>query len=264
MCLTKDPGNRVEVECPPGYRESDYVLLLRAIAHGEKKGFLKLSPIETKKTDTNNSGGVSTDFIGRNYDYPHKNWQLGFIWTLQHSAKVPDQIRKDYGPLGLAKDEFPDTGHWPPELYIREARRMVGDYVETEQLVVDSSSVRHPVGLGSYRVDSHNVQLYADAAGHVCAEGNVDRKVAGPYRIDYGCLVPKAAECSNLLVPVCLSASHVAYGSIRMEPVFMTLGQSAGTAAALALDEKVPVQEVDYAALKARLLADGQVLAPPK
>jgi len=273
MCLTNVPENRVTVEKPAGYKDLDYELLFRAIELTQKGSFFKLSPLPNRKTDSNNTGGISTDYIGMNYDYPeadyatrgrietaHKIWQLGLIWTLQNHPRVPEAIRDHLKGWGLAKDEFIDTGNWPPQLYIREARRMVSDYVVTEPLVRDSSSVRRSIGMGAYTLDSHNVQRYADANHHVRNEGDIQSRIKGPYRLDYGCIVPRATECGNLLVPVCVSASHIAYGSIRMEPVFMILGQSAGAAAALAVENHVPVQQVDYEKLETRLAADGQVL----
>jgi hypothetical protein len=167
----------------------------------------------------------------------------------------------------LAKDEFTDNGHWPHQIYVREARRMIGHYVMTEHDCRRTVDTPQSVGLGSYTMDSHNVQRYVTEAGHVQNEGDIGVHPGGPYEISYGSLVPKAEDCRNLLVPVCLSASHIAYGSIRMEPVFMVLGQSAATAAVQAIDAGTPVQEIDYTELKKRLLADGQVLetdAPPK
>jgi len=273
MCLTDVPENRVMVEKPASYKESDYELLFRAIAAGQKNRFFKLSMLPNRKTDSNNDSGISTDLIGLNYEYPeadyatrakielaHKDWQLGMLWTLQNHPRVPESIRYEMQRWGLPKDEFTDTGNWSPTLYVREARRMVSVYVVTEPLIHDSSSVQRSVGMGAYTLDSHNTQRYVDGTGHVRNEGDVQLHIKSPYKIDYGCMVPRASECSNLLVPVCVSASHIAYGSIRMEPVFMILGQSAGTAASLAVDEKVPVQQVDYAKLKAKLVADGQVL----
>ncbi len=277
MCLTDVPENRVPIGKPPGYRESDYELLFRAIAQKQTDHFFKLSLLPNRKTDSNNDGGISTDDIGMNYDYPeagyaerarieraHELWQRGLLWTLQNSPRVPKAIRQRYQRWGLPKDEFADTGNWSPQLYIREARRMVSDYVVTEALIRNSRSVTRSIGMGAYTLDSHHVQRYVDAAGHVRNEGDVQSRVHGPYEIDYGCLVPREAECANLLVPVCVSATHIAYGSIRMEPVFMILGQSAGTAAALAVQGGVPVQRVDYAKLKERLIAERQVLELPK
>ena len=214
MCLTDVPENRVAVAKPEGYREADYEVLFRAIELNPHPNFFKLSLLENRKTDSNNEGGISTDFIGMNYDYPeadyatrekieqaHKQWQLGLIWTLQNHPRVPQAIRDFYAPWGLPKDEFTETGNWPPEFYVREARRMVSDYVVTESLVRDSASVQRSIGMGAYTLDSHNVQRCVDATGQVRNEGDVQSEIKGPYRIDYGCIVPKATECENLLVP---------------------------------------------------------------
>ncbi|HVE15265.1 MAG TPA: FAD-dependent oxidoreductase [Chthoniobacterales bacterium] len=274
MCLTDAPRNRLPIAKPAGYRESDYELVFRAIEKGQTRGFFKLSALPNRKTDSNNDSGISTDFIGQNYDYPeasyaqrekideaHRQWQLGLIWTLQNHPRVPESIRKFYGPWGLPRDEFTDTDHWSDQLYIREARRMVGLVVLTEPLLIQGAA-SHPIGMGSYQMDSHNVQRIATRDG-VENEGDVQHTVPQPYQIDYDMIVPKAGECGNLLVPVCMSASHVAYGSIRMEPVFMILGQSAATAAALSIDSGTTVQKLDAQKLASRLEADGQVLQLP-
>jgi hypothetical protein len=165
---------------------------------------------------------------------------------------------------GLAKDEFIDNGHWPHQIYVREARRMIGEFVMTENELRKRRATPDSIGMGSYTMDSHNVQRYITPEGYVQNEGDIGASTNGPYAIAYGSLVPKNAQCENLLVPVAVSSSHIAYGSIRMEPVFMILGQSAATAAALALDNGLAVQDVPYAKLRARLLADGQVLEMPK
>ena len=166
--------------------------------------------------------------------------------------------------MGIAKDEFVDNGHWPHQIYVREARRMVSDFVMTELHLRGIRSTPESVGMGSYRMDSHNVQRYVDAEGHARNEGDLQVHPRGPYQISYRALVPKPEECTNLLVPVCPSASHIVFGSIRMEPVFMILGQSAAAAAVLAIDLGTSVQGVEYGKLRARLLADQQVLALPK
>lgn len=272
MCLTDDPDNRVFVERPEGYDERDYELLFRAIEQGEKI-FFKLNGVPNRKTDSNNDKGFSTDYIGYNYDYPeasyaqreaiaaaHERHQRGLIWTLQHHERVPQEIRSFYAPWGLPLDEFEDNGHWTPQLYIREARRMVGDFVMNENHVFLRDPVTDAIGKGSYTMDSHNTQRHVSAEGDVVNEGDVQIKLTGPYPISYRAIVPKEEQCANLFVPVCLSASHIAYGSIRMEPVFMVLGQSAATAAALALEAGVSAQAVDYGKLSKRLLRDGQVL----
>jgi FAD dependent oxidoreductase len=273
MCLTDDPAHRIDVAKPAGYRDEDYELLFRAIEAGQKGGFFKIDPVPNDKTDSNNSGGISTDFIGQNYDYPdadyatrdkiaraHRDWQLGLIWALQNSPRVPIEIKILYTKWGLSDDEFTDNNHWPYALYIREGRRMVGDFVLSEAVLSKGLPAQHPIGIGSYAMDSHNVQRLVGADGFVHNEGDVEKPVKHPYQIDYGVLVPKRAECENLLVTFDVSATHVAFGSVRMESVFMILSQSAATAAALALDGKLAVQDVPYDKLNAKLVADGQVL----
>jgi hypothetical protein len=173
---------------------------------------------------------------------------------------VPDDVRTAMSQWGLAKDEFLDNGHWPHQIYVREARRMVGRFVMTEHELLKKRPTPEPVGMGSYGIDSHNIQRYVTPDGYVQNEGDIGVPTGGPYQISYGALVPRRGQAANLLVPVALSSSHIAYGSIRMEPVFMILGQSAATAAALAIDGRLAAQDVPYDALRARLLADGQVL----
>ncbi len=282
MCLTDIATNRVMVAQPAGYREEDFELLLRAIEAGQTT-FFKLSPMPNRKTDSNNSGGCSVDFIGGNHslvdgwnyaeaDYAqreqiqatHLYYQQGFVWTLQNHPRVPAAIRSSWGAWGLPLDEFGETGHWSFQLYVREARRMVSDFVITQHHVNQTTGfiADDPVGMAVYTMDSHNVQRYVSSSGYVRNEGDVQVAPAnGAYGISYRALVPKSSEVSNLLVPVCLSATHIAYGSIRMEPVFMVLGQSAAVAAAQALDDGVTVQHVDYSKLKSQLMAAGQVLS---
>jgi hypothetical protein len=182
------------------------------------------------------------------------------MYFYANDPRVPEDVRSKMATWGLAKDEFTDNGHWPHQIYVREARRMIGSFVMTENELLKRRPTPQSVGMGSYSIDSHNIQRYIDENGHVQNEGDIGVSTKGPYEIAYGALVPKRGQCDNLLVPVAVSSSHIAFGSIRMEPVFMILGQSAATAAALALDAGVAVQDVDYAALRARLLADGQVL----
>ena len=278
MCLTDDPSNRVPFAKPAGYDASQYELLLRIYAAGWTETFGKFDPIPNHKTDTNNHGPFSTDNIGMNYDYPdasyarrreiirgHETYQQGWLYFIANDPRVPAAVREKMSRWGLAKDEFKDNGHWPHQIYVREARRMIGSYVMTENELVKRRPTPESVGMGSYAMDSHNVQRYITPEGYVQNEGDIGVSPKGPYAIAYGSLTPKKAQCENLLVPVCVSSSHIAYGSIRMEPVFMILGQSAATAAAMAIDQKVAVQDVPYAALRTRLLADGQVLeTPPK
>jgi hypothetical protein len=273
LCLTRVPENRVEFEKPEGYDPARYELLARALEKGWDEVFHKFDPIPNAKTDTNNHGPFSTDNIGMNYDYPeagyeerraivaeHERYQKGLLYFLANEERVPERIRSEMGHWGLAKDEFTDNGSWPHQIYVREARRMIGEYVMTEHDCLGTRDTPRSVGMGSYTADSHNVQRYVTAEGFVQNEGDVGVELPGPYRISYGTIVPKKDEVSNLLVPVAVSASHIAFGSVRMEPVFMILGQSAATAAALAIDAGIPVQEVPYDALRERLRADGQIL----
>jgi hypothetical protein len=272
MCLTDVPENRLMIGKPADYDEKQYELLFRAIEAGQKDAFFKVDMMPNRKTDSNNASGISTDLIGMNYAYPegdyatrdriaraHEMWQRGLVWTIQNHPRVPKEIRDKYAQWGLPKDEFTDTGHWPPQLYVREARRMVGQTIVTERAVVEDTAAR-AIALGGYSMDSHNVQRHVDASGHVRNEGDVQIKVPKPYRIDYGVILPKPQECSNLLVTFCVSASHAAFSTIRMEPVFMELGQCAGTAACMAIDGKTSVQQVPYESLRAKLLGDGAVL----
>ena len=272
MCTTDVPENRRPWPKPEGYDERVYELLLRNFEAGDHRRPWNPVWMPNRKTDTNNNFAVSTDFIGANYAYPdadhatrerivaeHRRYQLGLMYTLANHPRVPADVRAHFQELGLAKDEFTDNDNWPHQLYVREARRMVTEYVMTQHHCQQRTVPEDPVGLGAYNMDSHNCQRYVTKEGVVRNEGDIQVGVS-PYRISYRSIRPRREECTNLLVPVCLAASHIAYGSIRMEPVFMVLGQSAATAAALALDAGVPVQAVDYATLRARLLADGQVL----
>jgi hypothetical protein len=273
MCLTDHPENRVPFTAPEGYDPKRYELLARIYAAGWDQTFEKFDPIPNRKTDTNNHGPFSTDYIGGNYDYPeasyerrreiiraHENYQKGWLYFVSTDPRVPADVRAEMNRWGLPKDEFKDNGHWPHQLYIREARRMIGEFVMTENELMKRRPTPDSVGMGSYMLDSHNVQRYITPEGFVQNEGDIGVRPAGPYEIAYGALVPKRGQADNLLVPVCVSNSHIAFGSVRMEPVFMILGQSAATAAVLAIDRDVTVQDVDYAVLRERLLSDGQVL----
>jgi hypothetical protein len=182
------------------------------------------------------------------------------LWFLSSDPAVPAEIREKMSHWGFAKDEFTDNGYWPHQIYVREARRMVGGFVMTENEVLGKSPVDQPVGMGSYTMDSHNVQRYIKPDGFVQNEGDIGVHPGDPYQIDLRSLLPSSEECSNLLVPVCLSCSHIAFGSIRMEPVFMILGQSAATLAVTAIESKMGIHDVTYDTLRTRLLEDGQVL----
>jgi hypothetical protein len=276
LCLTRESENRVPFAKPDGYQERTYELMLRWFEAGYKELPLNIVVMPNHKTDANNNNAFSSDAIGLNRTYlqagwaereriaqEHQRYTAGLMWTLANHARVPAAVREHAAALGWAGDEFADNGHLPYALYVREGRRMVGAYVMCEQDCVGKRHPEDPVALGSYTMDSHNVQRYVDGNGHVRNEGDVQVKVPAPYGISYRALIPKAGECSNLLVPVALSASHIAYGSIRMEPVYMGLAQAAASAACLALAGATSVQEVPYAALRERLLADHQRLAWP-
>jgi len=273
MCLTDHPDNQIPFHKPEGYNELDYELLLRNFEAGEKRIPWSNGPMPNRKTDVNNNFGFSTDFIGQNYDYPegdyqtrqeiverHRHYQQGLMWTLANHPRVPEHVREVISKWGMCKDEFVEGNGWQEQLYIREARRMVSDYVMTQHNCQGRITAEDSVGLAAYTMDSHHTQRYVTADGDVQNEGDVQVGGFPPYPISYRSIVPKRDECSNLLVPVCLSASHMAFGSIRMEPVFMVLGQSAATAAVLAIDDNVVAQDVDYAKLRDRLVEDKQRL----
>lgn len=278
MCTTDVPENRRNWEKPANYDERWFELALRNVEAGDMRISWSPSWMPNRKTDTNNNFAVSTDFIGMNWDYPeadyetrakiwkaHEDWQKGLMWTYAHHPRVPKTIRDAFQKLGLAKDEFTDNNNWPRQLYVREARRMISDYVMTEKNCKRQEIVEDSVGMGAYNMDSHHIQRYVTPEGFVRNEGDV-QVGSRPYPVSYRSIRPKESECSNLLVPVCLSASHIAYGSIRMEPVFMVLGQSAAIAAVHAIEQATSVQKIDYATLKERLLREGQVLdfeSPP-
>lgn len=280
MCLTDHADNRVPFPKPTGYDPKQYELLLRIFQAGWRETFQKFDRIPNRKTDTNNHGPFSTDNIGMNYDYPdasyerrraiireHEQYQKGLLWFIANDPRVPKDVQEEFRQWGLARDEFKDNGNWPHQIYVREARRMTGAYVMTENELLKKRPTPDSVGMGSYGMDSHNIQRYiiipAGGSGkdaYVQNEGDIGVSTNGPYQIAYGSLAPKRGQADNLLVPVAMSSSHIAYGSIRMEPVFMILGQSAATAAALAIDGQLAVQDVPYVKLRERLLQDKQVL----
>ncbi len=275
MCLTDHPENRIPFEKPAGYNELNYELLFRNYEAGEQLNQFPWinSKMPNRKTDTNNRRGFSTDFIGQNYAYPeasyeereaiatkHLLYQKGLMWTLAYHPRIPETIRAEVSRWGMTKDEFVEGNGWQEQLYVREARRMVSDLVMTQQHCEGLATVKKPIGMAAYGMDSHNVQRYVTAEGFVKNEGNVEAKLKAPYQIGYEAITPPKEECKNLLVPVCLSASHIAFGSIRMEPVFMVLGQSAATAASLAIDDNRAVQDIAYRKLKSQLEKDKQVL----
>ena len=291
VCLTDVPENRVPFAKPKNYNPLDYELLARHIATlknvkpGPRPGAamslrggandlgLNFDLVPNRKTDSNSGGEFGSDLVGRSYgwaeaDYAgrarlwqeHKNYTLGLLWFLANDPRVPEPVRAEMQRWGLAKDEFADNGNWPWQLYVREARRMVSDYVITENDARGSRVAEDAVALASYPLDSHGVTLYVDEAGQLWRERGFFEGIS-PFPISYQALRPRAGECDNLLVTCCLSASHAAYGSVRMEPVFMMIGQAAGTAASLATDAKVSVQALPYPVLRERLLADRVILA---
>jgi hypothetical protein len=271
--MTDHPENRIAFHKPEGYDPLWYELLLRNFEAGERRVPLLIGAMPNRKTDSNNNFGVSTDFIGQNYEYPeasyerraeivaqHLLYQQGLMWTLANHPRVPESIRQEVSRWGMCKDEFVEGGGWQDQLYIREARRMVSDFVMTQHHCQGRDVADVPVGLAAYTMDSHHVRRHLTADRTVRNEGDVQVGGFSPFPIDYKSIVPKRDQCGNLLVPVCLSATHMAFGSIRMEPVFMVLGQSAATAAAHAIEQRVLVQQIDTAKLVERLSADKQVL----
>ena len=274
MCLTDQPDNRIPFAKPETYDPLVFEPLLRNFEAGEKGLPWINSGMPNRKTDTNNRLAFSTDFIGQNYDYPeasyaeraeiaqqHRQYQQGLMWTLANDPRVPDHVRQEVARWGTCRDEFERADGWQEQLYVREARRMVGATVMTQHHCQGREVAADAIGLAAYTMDSHNVQRYVDAKGQLKNEGDVQVGGFSPYPISYASLTPQAAQCDNLLAPVCLSASHIAFGSIRMEPVFMVLGQSAATAAMQAAKANIAVQDVPYESLKEQLLADGQVLS---
>jgi len=273
MCLTNNPNNRVTFPKPQNYDPYHYELLTRVFDSGWRELFQKFDGIPNMKTDTNNHGPFSTDYIGMSYTYPeasygerltiikeHEDYQKGLMYFIATDPRMPADLQKELNTWGLAKDEFVETGNWPHQLYIREARRMVSDYVMSENEILGNEPVLESIGMGSYGLDSHNVQRYVKQDGYVQNEGDIGVGVPKPYGISYRALIPKENECKNLLVPICLSSSHIAYGSIRMEPVFMVLGDATATAAVNAIDNNVNVQKVNYENLKTQLLKQQQIL----
>jgi len=265
---------------PDGYDASRYELLLRHVRANNINQvagkLLKIDAIQGGKYDFNNQGAVSTDFIGQNYAYPdadyqtreeiitaHRRWQQGLLYFLASDPRLPQSIRNEMNSYGLTRDEFLENEGWSDQIYVREARRMIGQYVMTDRDVLGHRTVDDPIGLASYTMDSHHTRRYVTRAGAVRNEGNVEVGLRKPFRISYRSVTPLESEASNLLVISALSSSHIAYGSIRMEPVFMILGQSAATAAAIAIDNEVSVQQVPYRELRSRLIADGQALEEP-
>lgn len=278
ICLTSNPENKIPITKPENYAPERYELLIRQM---EKRTWKSLqdvfiwSGMPNQKTDINNRNGFSTDMIGMNWDYPdadyanrekiwkaHVDYTKGLLYFVGNDSRIPEHIRKEIAQWGYPKDEYTDNGNWSHQLYVREARRMKGELVMTQHHCQGRETVADGVGMAAYTMDSHNCDRLV-VNGVVKNEGNVEEGGFGPYPISYRAIIPKESEAANLIVPVCLSATHIAYGSIRMEPVFMVLGQSAAIAAVQAIDAKLSVQKIDVRKLQQRLksdpLADGSI-----
>ncbi len=284
MTLTDHPENRIPFKKPGNYNELEYELLFRnyEAAEGPIEEMYSYgdplipwinSAMPNRKTDTNNQKGFSTDFIGQNWDYPeasyeerekiaerHRQYQQGLMWTLAYHPRIPEKVRDKVSQWGTCKDEYEREDGWQQQLYIREARRMISNYVMTQKNCEGIEVVDDPIGMAAYGMDSHHIKRYVNSKGYVSNEGNVEAHVKAPFPISYRSIVPKKEECCNLLVPVCLSATHIAYGSIRMEPVFMILGQSSAIIACLAIEEGKAVQDIEYNKLKIELIKQAQIL----
>jgi len=284
LCMTRNPANRFAWPKPAGYSASRYELLARYLPALEKElgrplainDVMKADVVQNGKTDTNNNGAFSTDYIGGSYEYPegtdtsrarirqaHVDYIQGFLYFLSTDSRVPAALSTELKEWGLCADEFADNDHWPYQLYVREARRMIGEYVMSQKDIQTELSKPDSIGMGSYNSDSHNVQR-RPTADRAAAENEGDMQVAvTPYEIPYRLLLPKRAQATNLLVPVCFSATHVAYSTLRMEPQYMILGHAAGVAAKMAIDGKQAVQDVDTKALAAKLVSQHAVLHMP-
>jgi hypothetical protein len=284
MTLTDHPENRIPFQKPNNYDALDYELLFRnyeaadgpieeMYTYGDRLVPWINSSMPNRKTDTNNQKGFSTDFIGQNWDYPeasyaererivnrHRQYQQGLIWTLAYHPRIPEKVKEKVSQWGTCKDEYERKDGWQQQLYVREARRMVSNYVMTQKNCEGIEIVDDPIGMAAYGMDSHHIKRYVNSRGYVANEGNVEAYVKAPFPVSYQSIVPKKDECQNLLVPVCLSASHIAFGSIRMEPVFMILGQSSAIIACLGIEEGKAVQDLKYKKLKKELISHGQIL----
>jgi hypothetical protein len=288
LCMTKTPDNRVPFPKPAEHAPGRYELLARYLPALEAElkrplginDVMKADVVQNGKTDTNNNGAFSTDYIGGSYDYPngsyatrarirqaHIDYIQGFLYFLVTDARVPGALAAEMKTWGLCRDEFTDNGNWPYQLYVREARRMVGEFVMSQKDIQTELTKPDPIGMGSYNSDSHNVQRRPTADGTAVEnEGDMQVRVT-PYQIPYRLMLPTRREATNLLVPVCFSATHVAYSTLRMEPQYMILGHAAGVAAKMAIDRSSAVQDVDPAALGSKLRSQRavfEIAAPAK
>jgi hypothetical protein len=282
MIFTDVKENQIPFPKPANYRPARFELLARLLRtmdeEFKKKGrkwkpvdVMSPDPIRGGKFDVNNNGAFSTDYIGGSWRYPlagyterakiwreHRDYVAGFLYFLANDPQVPAELQTQIQRFGLAKDEFADNQNWPYQLYVRESRRLVGVYVIKQKDIQTELTKTDVIGMGSYNSDSHNIQRVPTADGAVENEGDMQVPVT-PYQIPYRVMLPKKAESTNLLVPVCFSASHVAYSTLRMEPQYMIIGQAAGVAAKMAIENGKAVQDIDAAALSARLRGQGAV-----
>jgi hypothetical protein len=287
ICLSNDPSNRLPIEAPEGYKPARYGLVRNYLAalgdSARLADFMGISRLPHNKTDINSGGAVSTDVPSLSWSYPeasyterkriwreHLTWAQGLLYFLGHDDAVPERIRQQMLEWGLPKDEFADTDHWPHQLYVRDARRMLGEYVLTQHDLQEERSKYDSIGMGGYNIDirevqwiAHKVYRFPNAPDEVLMEGYLSMPVE-PYEIPYRSLLPRYAECSNLLVPVCISASAVAFASFRMEPQFMIAGYSAGIAASIAAANRSSVHAVDMSLLQRKLTVRRQILSLPQ
>lgn len=276
MALTDHPENQVPITKPAGYDPAKYELLVRLFeAQPESRGindYFIWSRMPNRKTDINNGGAFSTDMIGMNYEWPeasyeqreemfedHVSYIKGLLYFYKTDPRIPTQLKEFVSSWGYPKDEYLKNDHFSPQLYVREGRRMIGDYVMTQNNVIGNKVAQESIGMAAYGMDSHHIQRIV-VDGMVKNEGDIQVHDFPPYPIAYGSITPKESEVTNLLVPVSLSASHIAFGSIRMEPVFMVLGQSAALAGSIAIDQKINVQDIKYEKLEKVLLRNNQRL----
>ena len=279
VCVSRDPANQIPFPKPADYRPERFALLLRLLEAWQKstgkppmmQDVFIVGRVPNQKADLNNRGAFSTDYLGMNWDYPnasyarrkeiiadHLNYTESLFYFVANDERVPKSVRDSIREWGLCKDEFQDTAHWPHQLYVREARRMIGEYVMTQKDIQQELTKPDAIGMGSYNSDSHAVQRYLAADGTVQNEGLMEVPVQ-PYQIPYRVMLPRRAQATNLLVPVAFSASHVAYSTLRMEPQYMIIGHAAGVAAKLALDAGAALQDVDTAKLRQILTTQGTV-----
>lgn len=285
LCITRRDGNRTPFPRPPGYDPARYEILARLVealttanrCPPDIHRMMILSALKGDKFDVNSLGAVSTDHIGASWSFPtadraereriwqdHYNYEAGFLFYLGHSERIPRSLRDEVNSYGLARDEFTDTGGWPWQLYIRESRRMVGEYVMTQRDIQTDLTKPDAVGMGSYQSDSHGVERVATADGGTQNEGEM-YVPTHPYQIPYRMILPRRSQTANLLVPVCFSATHVAYSTLRMEPQYMIIGQAAGVAASLAVKHRTSIYDLPAGELQRQLIREHVVIQlPPK